>query len=109
MTVSVSQNNSRVIGFSPQVQILQSRPGGTALYTQARGVALRANPDVAAGGVFDWRQRVGADTARRRLLGVDAFKPLAPVGPPRTLVLLRRLDPVGKRHIPDIVVGPVLV
>src|SRR3982074_3497123 len=108
MTVSVSQNNSRVIGASPHFNF-ESCPGGTAGYIQTRSVALRADPDVAAGRVFDRWQRVGADCARGNLLGVDAFEPLTPVRPPRALMLLRVLEPVRKRYIPDIVVGPDLV
>src|ERR1700722_1827208 len=108
MTVSVSQNNSRVIGV-PLDFGFESRPGGTAVYNQARSVALRADPDVAAGRVLDRRQRVGADRARRHLFGVDALQPLPPVRPPRTLVLLGGLEPVGERDIPGIVVGPELV
>src|SRR6267378_6130939 len=109
MTVSVSQNNSRVIGFPPSID-LESRPGGDDLgYTQRCFVALCADPDVAAGRVFDRRQRLGAERASRHLLGVDAGEPFAPVGPPRALVLPRALEPVGKCNVLDIVVGPELV
>src|SRR6476661_6034041 len=94
MTVSVSQNNSLVIGF-PSINF-ESRPGGTTGYTQRRSTALRADPDVAAGRVFDRRHRLGADRAGGHFLGVDAREPLAPVGPPRALVLLRALEPVLK-------------
>src|SRR5216684_5339352 len=107
MTVSVSQNNSRVIGF-PSLQV-ESRPGGTACYIQMRIVALRADPDVAAGRVFDGGQRIGADRARGYLLGVDALQPFTPVRPPRSLMLLRALEPVRQRDVLDMVVGPELV
>src|SRR6266446_2999592 len=109
MTVSVSQNNSRVIGFPPSID-LESRPGGDDLgYTQRYFVALCADPDVAAGRVFDRRQPLGADSARRHLLSVDTCEPFAPVGPPRALVLLRALEPVGEGDVLDVVVGPELV
>src|SRR6266699_1077743 len=108
MTVSVSQNNSRVIGVPLNRFRIASRRGTTG-YTQRCFVALCADPDVAAGRVLDRRQRLGADRARRHLLGVDACKPFAPVGPPRALVLLRALEPVGECNILDIVVGPELV
>src|ERR1700732_4542943 len=105
MTVSVSQNNSRVIGF-PLNSSFESRPGGTPGYTQGNGVRLCAEPDVAAGRVFDWRHRVRADRARGDLFGVDGFKPFAPIRPPRALMLLRAFEPVRKRHVLDVVVGP---
>src|SRR5258708_39700984 len=107
ITVSVSQNNSRVIG-APSINF-ESRPGGTSAYTQRRGDALCADLDVAAGRVFDWRHGLGADRARGHLLGIDAREPLAPVGPPRALVFLCALEPVRQCHVLDIVVGPELV
>src|SRR5216684_7992165 len=108
MTVSVSQNNSRVMG-SPLNSVYDSRPGGTARYIQMCVVALRADPDVAAGRVFDGRHRVGADLPCRNLLGIDAFQPFTPVGPPRPLMLLRALEPVRECNVLDTVVGPELV
>src|SRR3979409_2761536 len=108
MTVSVSQNNSRVISASPHFNF-ESGPCGTAGYIQTRRVALRADPDVAAGRVFDRRQRLAADRARGNLLGVDAREPPPPVGPPRALMLLRALEPVRQRPVLDIVVGPELI
>src|SRR5258706_12374614 len=108
MTVSVSQNNSRVIGFPLNRFRIASRRGRLG-YTQRSFVAVCADPDVAAGGVFDRRQRLGADRARRHLLGVDVCEPFAPVGPPRAHGLLRALEPVVERDCPDIVVGPKLV
>src|SRR5260370_22547866 len=108
MTASVSENNSRVIGFPLHRFRIASRRGPLG-YTQRCFVALCTDPDVAAGRVFDRRQRLGADRASRHLLGVDAGEPFAPVGPPRALVLLRALEPVGKCNVLDIVVGPELV
>src|SRR5262245_57818633 len=78
-------------------------------YSRGRALALRANPYIAAGCVLDRRQCVAADAARRHLLGVDRAEPFAPVRPPRALVLFGALDPVGKRHVLDVVVEPVLV
>ena len=70
--------------------------------TRGPGRSCRARPRSAA--------RLPVPTrARRNLLGVDAFQPFAPVRPPRSLVLLRALEPVGERDVLDIVVGPVLV
>src|ERR1700732_4102310 len=85
------------------------KTGSRCAPLHARSVALGADPDIAAGSVLDRGQRLGAGRARRPPFGVDAFEPPAPVGPPRSLVLLRALEPVRKRHVPDIVVGPELV
>src|SRR5712672_3846624 len=73
-----SQNNSRVIGFPLNRFRIASRRGRLG-YTQRCFVALCADPDVAAGRVFDRRQRLGADSARRHLLSVDTCEPFAPV------------------------------
>src|ERR1700680_3122308 len=93
----------------PPQSISNRVPAGTTVYTESCNVALRANPHVAAGRVFDRRQRVSADRARGHFLGVDARAPFTPIRPPRALVLLRALEPVRQRDILDIVVGPVLV
>src|SRR6266581_3601932 len=107
MTVSVSQNNSRVIGF-PLLNA-ESRPRGTTGYSQARMPTLCADPHIAAGRVLDRRQFAGTDRARGNFLGVDPLKPFAPVRPPRSRMLLRALEPVTKRDVLDVVVGPELV
>src|SRR6266852_4667564 len=88
--------------LSPQ-SISNRVPAGTTDYTQSRFVALCADPDVAAGRVLDRWQRLGADRARRHLLGVDGCEPFAPVRPPRALVLLRALEPIRKGDVLDIV------
>src|SRR5580658_8422134 len=108
MTVSVSQNNSRVIGF-PSIQITSPVPAGRLRYKQRFDAALCADPHVTAWRILDRRQRGSADNACGHFLRIDAGKPLAPVGPPRSLVLLRALDPVRQGDILDIVVGPELV
>src|ERR1700761_9014235 len=78
-------------------------------YTSPAVIALRANPNVTAWRVFERRQRGGADLAGRYFFRIDRLQPLTPVGPPRTLVFLGVLDPVGERYVLDIVVGPVLI
>src|ERR1700729_1458976 len=84
-------------------------PGGTAPYIQTCRIALRTDPDITARRILDRRHRLAADAAGRHFLGVDAAEPLPPVRPPRSLVLLRALDPVRQRNILDVVVGPELV
>src|ERR1700743_3820299 len=108
MTVRVSQNKSRVIGF-PLSTDFASHPGGTLSYNKTPRVALRTDPHVTAGRILDRRQRARADNACGHFVGIDVRKPLVPVGPPRSLMLLRALEPIGQRHVPDIVVGPELV
>src|SRR5665213_2405551 len=108
ITVSDSQNNSRVIAF-PLVSNSESGPGRIACYRQRPVVALRADPDVAARRILDRRQYIGADRARRDFLAVEGSEPLPPIRPPRPLVLLRALEPVRQRNVLDIVVGPELV
>src|SRR3954453_5325319 len=82
---------------------------GSTAYSQARRVALRANPDVAAGSILDWRQRLTAYCARRYSLRVDALKPHTPVRPPGAFVLLSGLHPIRKRRTLEAIICPELV
>src|SRR4051794_32598311 len=68
-----------------------------------------ANLDIAARRILDRRQAVRADGAGRDCFGVDAAEPFAPVRPPRSLVLLRALEPIRDRRPTRIVVGPELI
>src|ERR1019366_9787798 len=95
-------------GF-PLIPSFESRRGGTIHPIRTPIAALCADPDVAARCVLDWRQRGSTGGAGGDFLRIDGLKPLAPVRPPRSLVLLGALEPVRQRHVPDIVVGPVLI
>src|SRR6266702_1052449 len=112
MTVSASQNNSRVISLP--LKKLRTMFGSRSLrdertYIQVQPIALCADLDVAAGRILDRRQRLIADRPRRHLFRIEAAEPFAPVRPPRALVFLRALDPVRQRNVLDVVVGPELV
>src|SRR6476619_7808431 len=105
MTVSASQNNSRVIGCplkSPNHDSSRNLRDDRT-YSEGRAIALCADLDIAAGRILDRRRRLGAERPRRNLLGVDAAEPFAPVRPPRALVFLRAPDPVRQRNVLDVV------
>src|SRR5690242_17099672 len=107
MTVSVSQNSSRVIEI-PSTDV-RPVPAGRSGYSQSRRIALRADADIGAGGVLERWIGFVADAACGNLFGIELAEPLAPVRPPRALVLLCPLDPVLQGDVVDLVVGPVLV
>src|SRR6185312_16199619 len=78
-------------------------------HSPARERTLCADAHVAPWCILERRQCVATDRPRRHLLRINAGEPLAPVRPPGALVLLRALDPLGKRNVADIIVQPVLV
>src|SRR3954463_11783994 len=107
MTVSVSQNNSRVIEI-PSTDY-RPVPAGRSGYSQSRLIALRTDAHIGARRVLNRWIGLAAHTARRNLFRIELGQPFAPVRPPRTLVLLSTLDPVLQRNVLDLFVGPILV